>query len=838
MIITKTIFMKTLLKNGIIISEISNQPTNQPTNEQQPTTNFNSKDQIISNGNRLSLLVLMLILLIPTYVKSQVFPPPHPPIQREDILNSTKFNNLDRQQLATEILNYITAQTITDHCDMRAISGGNIHSDFDFLPFHRAYLQGLEDYLTLKGLHQFVPLPAWDPSIACPTEFRIFDQDCYQANCSAMNGMTNDCSQTSLIWAPSLTKPFYLTLPPIPGNNNDLCDWSLNPLLPSSMDCCGFGLSNIIEGDFRGPHNPSNNIPGFQAIGYHNSVHADLGGLFKQMISPTTPAFWIWHAYVDQIWKDWEDNCSNSNLADYDLYMKDHPYYVMSERDMGNEPSIYNGDQYLSYDIWCRPTNDGLTNATHQNPVNDGINPTHVYIRIRNRGKYTSQGTEQLKIYWAKAGTSLSWPNSWNGSQLIQNASNTGLISLGDQMGTITIPQIEPMNQEILHFVWQPSSIPNPSDYNNFNNQPHHFCLLARIEDPNGNDVMYNEQTTGVWNLGNNVQNNNNIIWKNMSIIDQNPTINSPNSPNQEVYTSANFYVGNRNSEPVETTFDLVFENIERRSGNKITEDADLTIQLEQSVWDIWEDGGFQSNNLDVIDEENHFIRITGNTAKLENLLFPVDFIGTINLGFNFLTEKFPYENEYDFNVRQVMYNEGNEVTVGGEGFKIYPPIRSGFLADAGIDCKISVGDTKELIAADIGEDAIYNWYDESGELIDEGKNIFVSPIIEHEYKLEVIANEDGIKDYDKITIGIRESQILSVNPNPASDQIDINYELENVTVAYVLILKPYGGSYQYSIDVNAANLNIDLSGYQPGIYHVSLVCDGVSVDSENLIIN
>jgi hypothetical protein len=88
----------------------------------------------------------------------------------------------------------------------------------------------------------------------------------------------------------------------------------------------------------------------------------------------------------------------------------------MFERDLGDAPSIYNGPQYLSYDIWCRNQNDGLTNATHQNPINDGINPTYVYVRVRNRGRYVSQGTEDLKLYWSKAATNLTWPQHWDRS--------------------------------------------------------------------------------------------------------------------------------------------------------------------------------------------------------------------------------------------------------------------------------------------------------------------------------------------------------------------------------------------------------------------------------------
>jgi hypothetical protein len=69
-----------------------------------------------------------------------------------------------------------------------------------------------------------------------------------------------------------------------------------------------------------------------------------------------------------------------------------------------------------SYDIWCRNQNDGLTTDVHQNPISDGSTATHVYVRVRNRGKNANTGNEKLKIYWAKAATDLTWPKHWDGT--------------------------------------------------------------------------------------------------------------------------------------------------------------------------------------------------------------------------------------------------------------------------------------------------------------------------------------------------------------------------------------------------------------------------------------
>jgi hypothetical protein len=473
--------------------------------------------------------------------------------------------------------------------------------------------------------------------------------------------------------------------------------------------------------------------------------------------------------------------------------------------------------------------NDGLTNATRQNPINDGINPTYVYVRVRNRGKYVSQGTEDLKLYWSKAATNLTWPQHRDGSITMPLPNGTGSASLGDIISTLTIPPIEPMSQTIMQFTWMP---PNPSDYDSFNSQKTHFCLLARIDAPTV-DPMFNETTTGIWNLGSNVKNNNNIIWKNLSVIDNNPAFHNPNFPDI-VTNGTTFYTGNTSEEPI--TFDLIFENIYRRSGNYITEDAEVSIQLDNNVWALWEKSGFQSEGINIINDEEHLIRVTSSNAKIIGIEMNGGFLGQLSVKINFLEEAFPFEQEYDYNVRQVLTQ--TDSTLGGEGIKIYPPNRSGIIANAGLDHKISAGDSVELRAFDIDEGATYNWYDENNELFHNGLSVFVSPSVEQEYKLEVISDLDGIKDYDKVKVSIRESQIIQITPNPASDLVSIAYELENVQNASILIIKTYGGTISYPISVNTNNLSIDVSGLLPGLYYLSLICDGSNVDSKTLMRN
>ena len=188
-----------------------------------------------------------------------------------------------------------------------------------------------------------------------------------------------------------------------------------------------------------------------------------------------------------------------------DLWMKD-----VSD-DFGAEPDASSQPMWISDDIYVRLSNDGLANQDHQNPEYrvPGSSPNYVYVRVRNRGCSGSQsGT--LRVYWAKASSGLSWPAPWDGS-VTSPALMGG--SIGSQPVSVTAG-----DDDILEFPWSP---PNPADYAMFGADQAHFCLLARIE--TSASAPYGMTSPETSNLYANVQNNNNIVWKNITIVDEQP---------------------------------------------------------------------------------------------------------------------------------------------------------------------------------------------------------------------------------------------------------------------------------------------------------------------------
>ena len=183
-----------------------------------------------------------------------------------------------------------------------------------------------------------------------------------------------------------------------------------------------------------------------------------------------------------------------------DLWMQDNA------DDTGIEPDPSTNWMCISDDIWVRNSSDGLTNQDHQNPNGEQLN--YVYVRVRNRGctdAAAQSGT--LKLYWAKASSALGWPSPWDGS-VTTPALMGGLI--GGQSMTVSGG-----GTEIVEFPWMP---PDPSDYVSFGADQTHFCLLARIEtSPTAPFGMTTPETGNLWA---NVADNNNIVWKNITVVD------------------------------------------------------------------------------------------------------------------------------------------------------------------------------------------------------------------------------------------------------------------------------------------------------------------------------
>lgn len=504
--------------------------------------------------------------------------------------------------------------------------------------------------------------------------------------------------------------------------------------------------------------------------------------------------------------------CMFSPTPGLDLAMQNSNLDDFSEPDTDTE-IVWNSE-----DIWVRNQNNGREVRFHQNPKYDPVNPNYVYVRVTNNSCETSSGNDQLKLYWAKANTTLYWPQNWNGTMFIQDPLPPyDNILMGDEVGTLNIPVLQPGQSKIIEFEWD---VPNPEDYINLDQgNPWHFCLLARIVSLQ--DPMTFTETSAITQ---NVTKNNNIAWKNTTVVDIYPNVASQ--------IGGVVAVGN----PYSTikAFNLQFIKDSHEVGPAIYEEAEVSVEMDDVLYDAWVRGGKQGQSLTAPSMASKRRIATGNNMTLSNILFNPNEIGTAYVKFNFLTSQLSAKK--DFTYHAILRDAATNEVIGGETYQVHKRPRPAFDADAGSDETIDRSESVTITAAQINEAAVYNWYDPDGNLIYTGTNLTVSPDVTKTYKLEIITDTDGYKDYDEVEVTVNPYKLESLVPNPATSQVTVNYIADEAVSAYLMVVSIVTGvSNNYILDVNETSINLNVSGYSSGIYSVALVCDGEIVDSKNL---
>ncbi|OFY97932.1 MAG: hypothetical protein A3K10_07105 [Bacteroidetes bacterium RIFCSPLOWO2_12_FULL_31_6] len=462
-----------------------------------------------------------------------------------------------------------------------------------------------------------------------------------------------------------------------------------------------------------------------------------------------------------------------------------------------------------SPDIWVRNQPDGITNQVHQDPEYQSSSPVYVYVRVRNKSCVDATGTEQLKLYWSKAASWTSWPLNWDGSQP----------NIGDAIGSLPIGNLPAGQDIILEFTW---NILNPYVFQNWST-----CLLARIE----NSVV-DPITIYPNRIDDDVYFNNNIALHNVSIVDIVPGILHPIIDGIRYPIGKFMFIGNPTNQ--EQTFDIEFTVPEYVVGEPITDVAEMEIIFDEIVWDKIKDQVKLRN--DVIVKKERVIIPINKTVRIENLTFPPNTRVPVYVGFSFLTQKVTDKNEYRYNVNQYLSKDSS--LLGGEHFIVRKQNRNQFNANAGPNKEIVKNENAILYAADISESAIYNWYDPEGNLIYTGKDLSISPQITKKYKLEIIADADGFKDYDEVIVEVKQFMINNVSPNPASNQVVVDYKADEASSAYLMVMDYTATtSYNYILDVNQTQTTFNVSNFQTGVYSIILICNGVAVDMKSLVV-
>lgn len=419
--------------------------------------------------------------------------------RRADI---NSFSPAEQLQLRQLMMQWITTSNPTAMAQHLAVIGAlpvGVHCNTGtFLTWHRTFIDKLETWLmTQPNGSKYVPLPKWNPVDSIPNAF---------FNTAAGSGSAVATGYAALVRKnPSVAVPApppswvaynfsrFLTVGTLcnytAGFQNRVCMG-----VPGSQNTNGTAFDNFAR-DLEGEH---------------NRVHINTAGVMNSGSSPAAAFFFLWHAYIDDIYRHYECACTSGVVKAKDLYIKDN------NADVGAEPNTTTGVFYSSPEIWVRKTQDVIVAgrysleddpARHEDAEYSLTDSHYVYVRIRNNGcQATVAADVDLHLYWSKANTGgLTWSTAW-----INNLPN------GDEITTIPVdvPALNPGQTWVAEIPW---FVPNPDNFPG-NPEPNHFCLLARLV--SAADPM---AVTEIGNVNYNTEQNNNVAWKNIAIYNSDP---------------------------------------------------------------------------------------------------------------------------------------------------------------------------------------------------------------------------------------------------------------------------------------------------------------------------
>lgn len=232
---------------------------------------------------KLWLLTLLMALLVDL---------PGAAAQTGQRMSLHELSTSEKEKLAGLINNWLdeNPSIVAEH---KACFAEGIHSTNNFLPWHRVHIQQLEDYIrdnaNASDFTAHIPnikdesfrLPYWRPEEVPPTEQKI--PTAFQVTFDPVNYPIN-------------TPQSDMNFNPDPAQYPEMGDFLDRLAQCENLDDAGF-FSDFLEQK------------------YHDNGHTAVGGRFNEGDAPACLIFWPWHAWIDDLWFDWENRCR----GEYDL---------------------------------------------------------------------------------------------------------------------------------------------------------------------------------------------------------------------------------------------------------------------------------------------------------------------------------------------------------------------------------------------------------------------------------------------------------------------------------------------------------------------------------------
>jgi hypothetical protein len=369
----------------------------------------------------------------------------------------------------------------------------------------------------------------------------------------------------------------------------------------------------------------------------------------------------------------------------YDVWMKDNPNDTAAEPNTFVDPNNITLDVYRSPDIWNCKDNSSCTN--HENAEFKTNTPNYAQVKVRNKGPNQS-AYDNLRVYWTYCSTGEIWDESWIGTDKNRfwNADSGKYYPLGGQITSnngYQIANLDANDSVTVSFAWYP---PNPKWYYTTVGGVKTYetsscvCLLARLEQCNNYPFGLTYPEKFGLKIQDNVIKNNNIITKNIAVLDD---ISSDFKVKSE-WTGIGRLKNNCDSfliqiKPENSTF---FDH------------WIVEVVLEDTLKDLWWAGGAMGSGFEIIDTNRLRVDDT-EPFYISNICLDKEQLAFVKLEFTAIDtqQNIPIET-FDIAIWQAEADLGPESYQGGFVYRI--DNSSNQLNSSGYSYKRKISDNNE----------------------------------------------------------------------------------------------------------------------------------------------
>ena len=525
-----------------------------------------------------------------------------------------------------------SSQTYWDLNDIIHTSGHAQHFNDAFLAWHREFVNRYEQMLL--NIDPRLTFLYWDWNRPAPTNGDYSFMGQWGVNTNGYDPTPNDSNPNSV----AVSNPFNLMTPAIRRGPFNLLlqdNFKTDAVIFQASDYGQLAFDNSWAGpgDLQtNPHNIAHlstgqlwqpSVPPVPFTGTGNDINSD--GIRDDLVSrganlagnfgdaAEDPFFFFLHGNVDRLWAQWQ---RDQSLSGYSL-------------DRLSQTQAYNGANTLAGSEMggtIGPWDGIVGNATWAGADNSTIAP------------------------WTSAGGYINAKSYDHASVYSPPVYDTA---------PLFVPALQPGQSVIVQIPWYP---PNPNDFDCFGtngSDKGHFCLLARIETATASP--YGMTFPEGLGIGTNVRNNNNIAWKNLTVVDDFSGLGLSGIVGGIVV---------RNIDGLRAAVAALQFNTTNAEGETYRFDqvGMMTVDLPAEIFQRWQQAGARGEGIKVIDPDVGRIQILEPGARIFNIqLAPGEFFGAtpqFQLGEN---RHNATQRRFQLNVLQLQNNE----IVGGNTYNV-----------------------------------------------------------------------------------------------------------------------------------------------------------------------